>query len=114
MTNREITLIKEMLRKHGQWCRGTEARDDSNEACQYDDKRAIAFSLDGALFRVLGPHRALEEIGAFTAHMTQTPIERFPHPKGTGRALRAIMDYNDGETTFKELTDRLTLLKATA
>jgi hypothetical protein len=98
MTSLEVLEVIRLLRVREQWCQGREAHRKGRHPCNYDDPLAVAWSLDGALFKVLGPEKAMQTMVAFTAHVINRDVNP-PCANGEGaqfEALRALKDYNDG------------------
>lgn len=111
MNGVEILLLNRVLRVFDDWSRGAEARDALDQPIHLDDPCVRAFSLDGALFRVLGPVKAMEEIIPFLHHMTAhrigIPISTDPY----GMALRLLVDFNDQAADWDNLKRRLLTIK---
>lgn len=115
MTSMEVLEVIRLLRVREQWCQGMEARRVGRHHCHYDDPRAVAWSLDGALFKVLGPARAMQAMPAFAAHVLDAvPIARDDPKDAQFDALRALKDYNDGpDVKYSVFTARLQSLPVT-
>ncbi len=116
MTATEAKILNRLLGVSRQWSRGAEARTDDGTPVTYDNRLAASWSLDGALFLVMGPKRAMEQMVTFTAHMLGQSTQRFLVAQTQNRvgmldppttALSVLKDYNDLVANFMHIRLRL-------
>jgi hypothetical protein len=109
MMSDEKAQLLALLSGPGHWCRDAEARDANGGAVRFDDGKAVAWDITGALCRMFGWQRAcvlFEQVEkhligkprAFSRSMTNPSID----------AMRALQDFNDQPgMTFEMLRARL-------
>lgn len=108
MTSMEALRINRLLRVSGNWSQGAEARTARGVPVNYNDLRAAAWSLDGVIYRVMGPARAMQQMVGFAMHMLAVGgmiFNRADDPPFA--ALRALKDYNDLQATYPTIRRRL-------
>jgi hypothetical protein len=92
--------LNRIFRERKSWSQGAEARNCRGTPVHFDHPSATAYSLDGALFKVLGETRAMVVMPRFTGHMVGDPPGVYwAGDDPPGDALRALKDFNDAETT---------------
>lgn len=94
MTAAEVESILKLLEER--IVRGCEARDAHGVSCHYDDPAAVTFSLDGALFRVVGSARGYENARELVRVLTPDKVP------GGDNWLRLLMDFNDRTSRSKD------------
>lgn len=96
----EVLQLNRIFRERKHWSQDAEARNCRGTPVSYDHPSAASFSLDGALFKVLGPARAMFAMPKFTGHMVGGPSGLYwGGDDPCCEALRVLKDWNDAETT---------------
>lgn len=110
MNPEEIARLLNLLIAPKRWCQEAEARTSHRNPVDYDDPRACSWSLDGALFKVLGPDRAMEAVSVFVERLDRLQRGHFPSPVD---ALIYLKNYNDGPARFSVFIQRILVMQGT-
>lgn len=94
MTAQEKQRLLALLDRQQRWCQSAEAQDDAGDPVTFDDGRATAWDLTGAMCLLFGWKRACELFTQLAQHISGGPLEI--------DSLAALQDYNDDEQTTYE------------
>lgn len=105
----EKTRLLELLAHSGRWCQGVEAHDAQGDAVTYDDERAVAWDITGALCRLFGWERSRVLFEQLDRHVHGKRNTLGWPPRNVALdAMAALQEFNDrSETTFDLLRERI-------
>lgn len=108
MTTDEKSLLIRLFEDGRNWCRGAEAIDTTGAAVCYDDERAVAWDLTGALCRLFGWPRACALFGQLDRYIRGKRRAVFWQPRTEMDGLAFLQEFNDRpDTTFALIRQRL-------
>jgi hypothetical protein len=84
------------------WCQDAEARDRNGNAVPFDDTRAVAWDITGAMCLLFGWRRACQLFCQLDRHISGQKRDGWFNRKPEIDSLAALQDYNDdNETTYE-------------
>ncbi|MFQ5804821.1 MAG: hypothetical protein ACE5I3_00050 [Phycisphaerae bacterium] len=84
------------------WCQDAEARDKDGNPVTFDDTRAAAWDITGAVCLLFGWRRACELFRQLDRHISGHKRDGWFNRKPEIDSLAALQDYNDdSETTYE-------------
>jgi len=97
-----------LLAPEQRWCRGAEARDADGNPVTFDNTRAAAWDITGALCTLFGWKRACELFRQLDRHIFGRKRLHIFNRCREMNALAALQDYNDDRgTTYEMVVTRL-------
>jgi len=90
------------------WCQDAEARDKAGNAVTFDDTRATAWDITGAICLLFGWRRGCELFRQLDRHISGQKRDHWRNQKPEIDSLAALQDYNDdNETTYEMVVTQL-------
>jgi hypothetical protein len=108
MMPHEKQRLLALFDREQRWCQNAEAQDEDGNPVTFDDTRATAWDITGAVCLLFGWKRACELFRQLDRHISGQKRDQWLNRQPEIDSLAALQDYNDdSETTYEMIVTQL-------